>query len=190
MEYNFRMWKHYLHIWKFFYGFQVLLSRRFFKTNKIVEEQEFINRISLDIIGEKIFGKLNLRVQHNSIVLLTGGLSDVGYVKRDVHEKKSAELIKRLGNDRIICKTHPRFDDETNAEKELPHIPSFISMELLMHFFNYFIGYSSDDISDLTVSCKTLSLSSMDLSIGLTGVVLFEQLYRSHRILNHQPYHK
>lgn len=54
----------------------------------------------------------------------------------------------------------------------------------------FFIGYSSDDISDLTVSYKTLSLSSMDLSIGLTGVVLFEQLYRSYRILNHQPYHK
>lgn len=125
------------------YGFQFLLSKHFFKKNKIVEEQAFINSDSLDIIGEKIFGKLNLKIQPNSIILLTGGLSDVGYVTREVHEKKSAELINRLGNNRIICKKHPRFDDESKAEKELPHIPSFISMELLMHFFNCFIGYSS-----------------------------------------------
>lgn len=35
-----------------------------------------------------------------------------------------------------------------------------------------------------------LSLSAMDISPGLTGVILYEQLYRSYRIIHHQPYHK
>lgn len=59
----------------------------------------------------------------------------------------------------------------------------------------FFIGYDpvlseSDIHSSMTGSLPVLSLSSMDISIGLTGVVLQEQLYRSYRILNHQPYHK
>ena len=40
------------------------------------------------------------------------------------------------------------------------------------------------------IPIKPLSLSSMSMSNGLTCVVLCEQLYRSYRILNHQPYHK
>lgn len=48
----------------------------------------------------------------------------------------------------------------------------------------FFIGYPMDD------SVPTLSLSSMELSLGLTATLLCEQIYRSYRILNHQPYHK
>lgn len=49
----------------------------------------------------------------------------------------------------------------------------------------FFLGYPQPE-----VDIPTLSLSSMPLSTGLSGVVLCEQLYRSYRILNHQPYHK
>lgn len=59
----------------------------------------------------------------------------------------------------------------------------------------FFIGYDtvlseSGINSPMTDSLPVLSLSSMDISTGLMGVVLQEQLYRSYRILNHQPYHK
>lgn len=52
----------------------------------------------------------------------------------------------------------------------------------------FFVGYSQPEPPIPTLSY--LSLSSMELSVGLTGVVLYEQLYRSYRIRNHQPYHK
>lgn len=54
----------------------------------------------------------------------------------------------------------------------------------------FFIGYDTPDLKYDTESLSILSLSYSELSIGLTGVVLQEQLYRSYRILNHQPYHK
>lgn len=56
----------------------------------------------------------------------------------------------------------------------------------------FFIGYDYDDrICDTYAQTPSpLSLSSMDISLELTGVVLFEQLYRSYRIIHQQPYHK
>lgn len=47
----------------------------------------------------------------------------------------------------------------------------------------FFIGYPDTQLEEF-------SLSSMELSTGLTAVVLTEQLYRGYRILNNQPYHK
>lgn len=35
-----------------------------------------------------------------------------------------------------------------------------------------------------------LSISSMDMNPMLTAGILYEQIYRSYRILNNQPYHK
>lgn len=56
----------------------------------------------------------------------------------------------------------------------------------------FFIGYAP---MQKTNDCSmqepiTLSLSSMNISQSLTGVILYEQLYRSYRILHQQPYHK
>lgn len=56
----------------------------------------------------------------------------------------------------------------------------------ISHFL-FFIGYT---IPLEETDIASLSLSSMKMSNGLSGVVLCEQLYRSYRILNHQPYHK
>lgn len=53
----------------------------------------------------------------------------------------------------------------------------------------FFIGYPELS-SASTAAIQPVYLSSMELSVSLSGVVLYEQLYRSYRILNHQPYHK
>lgn len=52
----------------------------------------------------------------------------------------------------------------------------------------FFVGYNAD--TEKTADMDTLSLTSFSLSVGMTGILLYEQLYRSYRILNHQPYHK
>lgn len=56
----------------------------------------------------------------------------------------------------------------------------------------FFIGYpAKNQTCNAAIQTPvTLSLSSMDISPELTGVILYEQLYRSYRILHHQPYHK
>ncbi|AGA70875.1 hypothetical protein Desdi_3489 [Desulfitobacterium dichloroeliminans LMG P-21439] len=37
---------------------------------------------------------------------------------------------------------------------------------------------------------EVLALSSAEMALGLQATVLYEQIYRSYRIINNQPYHK
>ena len=53
---------------------------------------------------------------------------------------------------------------------------------------SFFIGYDPQEFQNLPAT--TLSISNLDFSSDLTAMVLFEQIYRSFRIIHHQPYHK
>lgn len=37
---------------------------------------------------------------------------------------------------------------------------------------------------------EAIAISPMEMDLGLLATIIFEQLYRSYRILNNQPYHK
>ncbi|MDP4178367.1 MAG: 23S rRNA (pseudouridine(1915)-N(3))-methyltransferase RlmH [Bacillota bacterium] len=37
---------------------------------------------------------------------------------------------------------------------------------------------------------EKLSISAMDMNLGLQSVITYEQIYRSYRIINNEPYHK
>lgn len=37
---------------------------------------------------------------------------------------------------------------------------------------------------------EVLAISEMEMDLGLNATIVFEQIYRSYRILNNQPYHK
>lgn len=37
---------------------------------------------------------------------------------------------------------------------------------------------------------EILTISPLDMDLGLQTTLMYEQIYRSYRILNHQPYHK
>lgn len=37
---------------------------------------------------------------------------------------------------------------------------------------------------------EVLSISPMEMDLGLKATILFEQIYRSYRIINNEPYHK
>lgn len=52
----------------------------------------------------------------------------------------------------------------------------------------FFLGY--EGIPGETMKVSTLSLTSLNFSTDMLGVLLYEQIYRSYRILNNQPYHK
>lgn len=109
-----------------------------------------------------------------------------------------AEYAKRLG---AYCKI------EYHLECNIPRVPSSaykiqitttpntitseafsnIIHDLAVHGnsnLHFFVGYSEQ------ISNDTLSLSSMNMGNCLATTVLYEQIYRCYRILNHQPYHK
>ena len=117
-----------------------------------------------------------------------------------------AEYSKRLSaycTIRLVCKPikalepfliKQNFSDHTCCYQVLPGTDTYTSEDfagnldqLGIHGTSsvyFFIGYP------VCISMSPIHLSSMELSTGLSGVVLYEQLYRSYRILNPQPYHK
>lgn len=44
--------------------------------------------------------------------------------------------------------------------------------------------------SDFPQADERLSLSQMDMELGLQATLLYEQLYRAYRIIHNHPYHK
>ncbi|WP_302561859.1 hypothetical protein [Phocaeicola coprocola] len=119
------------------------LSQSFLTRNNI-EEYTFKEDIqAIKETSEKLRKQLSLNITPNSIILLTGSIIATNQVEINEYTNKTRNLIKKLGKENIICKCHPRFQDEIKDEKELQHIPNFIPMELLLDFFPTYIGYNS-----------------------------------------------
>ena len=55
-----------------------------------------------------------------------------------------------------------------------------------------FIIGGSDGLDDSITVCRNMALSFSDLTFPhqMMRVILLEQIYRSYRIINHEPYHK
>lgn len=119
------------------------LSKSFIKDNDIQEKQYQINKDVIKNIANILITKLNINISSNKVILLTGSVMATNQVTKEEYALKIKELIEHIGKDNVICKCHPRFNDETELEKMLPHIPGFIPMEFLLEYFNVFIGYNS-----------------------------------------------
>ncbi|NLM12271.1 MAG: 23S rRNA (pseudouridine(1915)-N(3))-methyltransferase RlmH [Epulopiscium sp.] len=70
-----------------------------------------------------------------------------------------------------------------------------LSSEELAHKMNHLGISGKSDITIIIGASKLpcdeyLSISPMDMDLGLMTTILFEQIYRSYRIINNQPYHK
>ncbi|MEJ8764197.1 hypothetical protein WKU26_12455 [Phocaeicola sp. HCN-40430] len=137
------------------------LSQSFFKKNKIQEQSFTIDYQALKKISEKLYRQLNLNITSNSVLLLTGSVIASKQVDINEYTNKTKLLIEKIGKNHIICKCHPRFSDEIREEKELPHIPNFIPMELLLDFFPTYIGYNSTILAQADKLNKT-SISLID----------------------------
>ena len=55
-----------------------------------------------------------------------------------------------------------------------------------------FIIGGSDGLDESITACRNMALSFSDLTFPhqMMRVILLEQIYRSYRIINHEPYHK
>ncbi|WP_341875837.1 23S rRNA (pseudouridine(1915)-N(3))-methyltransferase RlmH [Defluviitalea saccharophila] len=70
-----------------------------------------------------------------------------------------------------------------------------LSSEELAHKINHFGVSGKSDIAIIIGTNELpydecLSIGPMDMDLGLMATILFEQIYRSYRIINNQPYHK
>lgn len=119
------------------------LTDKFRKDNGVFEQWVFWKDENVKTSGKRVAEKLSLPPIKGKVLLLSGSVVATGAVESSVYENKMKELITAIGADEIICKCHPRFSDETEEEKVLPHIPAYIPMELLLQQFKVVIGYGS-----------------------------------------------
>lgn len=77
------------------------------------------------------------------VVLLAGSILSRNVVDKDEYSNKINELIGLIGVDKVVVKCHPRFDDMSQEEKGLEQISSFIPGNLLVYYYDIFIGYDS-----------------------------------------------
>ena len=123
--------------------FMPKLSKKFFNKNNVHEIKLEVNNDIIQSISQQIACKLGLENNSNTVVLLTGSVISTKQVDISEYVIKTESLINYIGSENIVCKCHPRFDDEIEAEKKLQHIPSYIPMEFLLPYFNIFVGYNS-----------------------------------------------
>ncbi len=152
------------------------LSRNFIQKNAIVEEKGIINSHAISEVGRKLFATINISVTDKTVLLLTGSIISTGQVEEMEYKEKIKMLIESIGPSNIVCKCHPRFTDEVELEKSLPHIPSYIPMELLTSFFSIYIGFGSSVLIDAARNGK--------LAIALTDY--FQSVNPNRRVALHE----
>lgn len=119
------------------------LSPRFYRKNDIKEDRYIVDEKIIEKVSQIVLDKLGIALNDNAVLLLTGSVLDTGQVTKAEYSQKIKELIDAIGASHIVAKCHPRFNDETEDEKRLVHIPSYIPMEFLLSYFKVYIGYNS-----------------------------------------------
>ena len=107
---------------------------------------------------------------------------------RLIKEKEGEKLLKNIKDDAYVislCINGKQLDSEELSEKI-----EKLGIQGTSHIF-FIIGGSlglSDEI--VNRSDFKLSFSPMTFPHQLMRLILLEQIYRSYRIMNHEPYHK
>lgn len=120
-----------------------ILSPTFFQKNKIQLLDYKIDDSIIKNTADVIMEKLGLKVDSKNVILLNGSVMATGQVDCKEYKEKIKLLIETIGSENMVAKCHPRFNDETEEEKRLKHIPSFIPMDFLLKYYDVIIGYNS-----------------------------------------------
>ena len=178
-------------------GFSPKLTDRFFKKNHVKEKWAVYDDNIVSSVGRLIMSKLNIPICENKVLLLTGSVVSTNRVNIEDYCKKMEILIDTIGRDNIVCKCHPRFDDEIEVEKKLPHLPSFVPMELLGDLFSVYIGFASSVLINVAKQGKkSVSLinyldiddevlrNTLSNYLADSGVIFIEKIYELKKILS------
>lgn len=172
------------------------LSDHFFEINKVKEKWAECDKKCISSVGNRIMSKLNIPLCANKVLLLTGSVVSTNRVGIDNYTRKMQELICAIGPENIVCKCHPRFNDEIDLEKRLAHLPSFIPMELLEDLFSVYVGFASSVLINVAKHGKTsvslinyFEIADKDLKASLgaylegSGVIFVENLLELKKII-------
>ncbi|MEA2041473.1 MAG: hypothetical protein U9N85_02835 [Bacteroidota bacterium] len=82
----------------------------------------------------------------DGILLLTGGMTDLGLIDKKSYISVTDSLINRIGEEKLILKLHPRFNAKYSGENKLQEIDSHIPANLLLYSFEIIIGMQSSTL--------------------------------------------
>jgi 23S rRNA (pseudouridine1915-N3)-methyltransferase len=127
------------------------------------------------IVGKKIDGFYQEAIQEYQKRLSRYCKINYSFVKNE------EQLAKKISNKTYIINISPSSQE--------------VSSEELAQKIN---DWAVSGISDITIinsspkipTQEHLAISSMEMDPGLMTTIIFEQIYRSYRILNNQAYHK
>ena len=95
------------------------------------------------------------------IVWLCGAIKEFG-VNISKYPLEILNIINAIGLDKVIVKSHPIFSDLYGIENELPSIPSYIPMNLILPNYKCYIGYGTTVLAE-AAEAGILSISILYL---------------------------
>lgn len=109
--------------------------------------------VDFDLINSLTSSKFSFGLKKT--VLLSGSVVELNQVNENEYLKKINDLIDFIGQDNLVIKSHPRFLAKYGKENELNEIPSFIPANLLLNYFDNFIGYSTMTLAEAANAGKS-----------------------------------
>jgi 23S rRNA (pseudouridine1915-N3)-methyltransferase len=109
-------------------------------------------------------------------------------MEEEVKSKEGAKILAKLKPNDFVC--------TLDLAKEEPDSPELANLMMKMmtrggSSITFVIGGSLGLSPELKKRANaSLSLSRLTFTHQMTRIILLEQLYRSFKILNHEPYHK
>ncbi len=155
-EYRIKQWLHYrvaMDKYNPGTGKQPALPVSFYRKVKAI----FITKpINHKIIEEYIENKLNKNGLHKGYMLLTGSTVNFFPISSEDYAKDISAIIDSIGTDKLVSKLHPMNTERDlyGREKDLKQIPDYIPGNILIDFYDVFIGYESTLLIEAAVTGK------------------------------------
>ena len=116
-----------------------------------------------------------------------GGLQHPKISKKEIIEKESKLLMEKISKEDYVV-AWDSFGEKINSET----LASFLSENFeINNSISFLVGGSFGLSADIKkISNKVFSASMLTFPHRLFRVILVEQIYRAHTIINKMPYHK
>lgn len=111
--------------------------------------------INMALVNNRLKAKFNSLGIRGKYVLLTGTVVLDGIYSEDVYTPFVNKLIESLGQENVVSKCHPRYNNLYGKEKDLVQVPSFIPGNVLLDSFDYYIGVESTLLVEAAQAGKT-----------------------------------
>lgn len=126
------------------------IAPSFFKENCC---ERGIFDVDLDLNFKYLQSQIPELRSDRKVILLTGGIIETGAIPEE-YDYLNRHIIEVIGENKIVTKCHPLFDDEYGVEKKLGKIPSYIPFNMIIPMFDVVISFASASLAEAAEAGK------------------------------------